>query len=50
MHEDMRPIVVDEGGEIITGHSRYEAAIKLGVPVQVADSESPSAGAEENHA
>ncbi|HYH67835.1 MAG TPA: ParB N-terminal domain-containing protein, partial [Urbifossiella sp.] len=34
-----QPIVVDEGGVIVVGHTRYKAALKLGlteVPVHVA--------------
>jgi DNA modification methylase len=40
-----QPIVVDEAGEIICGHTRYKAAIKLGlelVPVHVAKDLSPA--------
>jgi ParB-like chromosome segregation protein Spo0J len=50
MDVEMRPIVVDEGGVILTGHTRYEAGIKLSVPVHVANSDLPSAGAEQDHA
>jgi len=40
-----QPIVVDEEGVIIVGHTRYKAAIKLGlteVPVKVAIGLSPT--------
>src|SRR6516164_4601146 len=40
-----QPIVVDEGGVIIVGHTRYKAALKLGlteVPVHVAVGLSPA--------
>src|SRR5207245_1805156 len=40
-----QPIVVDEEGVIIVGHTRYKAALKLGldrVPVHVAVGLSPS--------
>src|SRR3954467_15568559 len=40
-----QPIVVDEAGVIIVGHTRYKAALKLGyteVPVHVATGLSPA--------
>ena len=40
-----QPIVVDEGGVIIVGHTRYKAALKLGltqVPVHVATDLTPA--------
>ena len=40
-----QPIVVDENGVIIVGHSRFKAALKLGlteVPVHVAAGLSPA--------
>src|SRR5947209_18749535 len=40
-----QPIVVDESGTIIVGHTRYKAALKLGlelVPVHVATGLSPA--------
>jgi DNA modification methylase len=40
-----QPVVVDEGGVIVVGHTRYKAALKLGleeVPVHVAVGLSPS--------